>query len=88
MSCYLCDQQEISCEDRYIAQETINTEHGTSVSVSIRGEPRNMTIYEIGKIEVPQFATLWTVSPLSLAISGNMHVRPGASCIAVKLVPI
>ena len=57
--------QDIACEDQYIAQETTNSEQGPSVTVSVRGEPHNMTVYEISRLSVADFAALWTVSPFA-----------------------
>lgn len=54
--------QESACEDCYIAQETSGSQQPRSVTVSVRGEPRQMTVYEVSKMEVPEFAALWTVS--------------------------
>ncbi len=57
--------QDIACEDQYIAQETTNSEQGPSVTVSVRGEPHNMTVYEVSRLSVAEFAALWTVSSLT-----------------------
>ncbi|DBA78429.1 TPA: hypothetical protein ACH3X2_007923 [Trebouxia sp. C0005] len=54
-------REDIACEDQYIAQETTNSEQGPSVTVSVRGEPHNMTVYEISRLSVADFAALWTV---------------------------
>lgn len=54
--------QDIACEDQYIAQETTVSEQGPSVTVSVRGEPHNMTVYEVSRLSAAEFAALWTVS--------------------------
>ena len=66
--------QEVAKEGRYIAQETRASEQGPSVTVSVRGNPHTMTVYEVSRMEVPEFAALWTVStPLHACLHICMH---------------
>ena len=72
--------QEAASEGRYIAQETNASDQGPSVTLSVRGDPHSMTVYEVSKIEVPEFAALWTVSISQLCISGHACV-PGTQVV-------
>lgn len=56
------ERQDIACDSLYIAQETDKSEQGPSVTVSLKGQPHSMTVYEVSRIDVPEFAALWTVS--------------------------
>ena len=70
--------QEAASEGRYIAQETNSSDQGPSVTVSVRGDPHSMTVYEVSKIEVPEFAALWTVSTPGSAL--NTTKRSISAC--------
>lgn len=56
------ERQDIAFDSLYIAQETDKSEQGPSVTVSVSGQPHSMTVYEVSRIGVPEFAALWTVS--------------------------
>ena len=62
-NCSCIPAQETACEDHYLAQETGSSGQPASIMVSVRGEPRSMTVFEVGRLEVTEFAALWTVGP-------------------------
>ena len=62
------EQQDVGCDSSYIAQETDKSEQGPSVTVSVSGQPHSMTVYEVSRIGVTEFAALWTVSFISAKV--------------------
>ena len=59
--CNLCLLQDGPYEKLYIAHETDASEHGPSVTISVQGGRRQMTVQEISLMPVAEFASLWTV---------------------------
>jgi hypothetical protein len=45
----------------YISQEIKDSEHGPLLVSSVRGQANSITVHEIAKMGVPEFASLWKV---------------------------
>ncbi len=46
---------------RYISQEIKDSEQGPLLVLSVRGQANSITVHEIAKMGVPEFASLWKV---------------------------
>lgn len=94
-TCCLQCWQDGPYEKLYIAHETDVSEHGRSVTISVRGRHHSMTVQEISIMPVSEFACLWTVhsitahsllllTPSCTATSAYLH----ADMPAVSVLPI
>lgn len=64
----------------YISQEIKDSGQGPLLVSSVRGQANRITVHEIAKMGVPEFASLWTVRWLILTCSQRLPVCVCVTC--------
>ncbi len=66
--CILSQDAPTKSVQHYISQEIKDSEQGPSLVSSVCGQANRITVHEIAKMGVPEFASLWTVRWLTCSI--------------------